>query len=174
MIFRGSIVKKLIYILIAFGVAAPAVAQVRVMAHPNQQQLLQSDDPKLAANKRLAYDFWRHVLVARDMDKAVEYMDENYIQHNPMIPTGRATFMNFFGRMPSQPVKDEIDGLVEMVAERDLVSMFFVRECQDPRNPGQTFTTTWFDMFRVANGKIAEHWDYGTVTGEDNPPDCMR
>ena len=21
------------------------------------------------------------------------------------------------------------------------------------------YTTTWFDMFRIENGKIAEHWD---------------
>ena len=154
--------------------ALPALAQVRVEAHPNQRALLQSSDPTLAANKRLAYDFWRYVLVARDMDKALEYMDENYIQHNPTIPTGRATFMQFFGRMPKQEVKETIDGLVEMIAERDLVSMFFQRECADPRNPGRTYTTTWFDMFRVINGKIGEHWDYGTIGGDGNPPDCAR
>ena len=22
--------------------------------------------------------------------------------------------------------------------------------------------TTWFDMFRIKDGKLAEHWDYGT------------
>jgi len=24
---------------------------------------------------------------------------------------------------------------------------------------GKPYTTTWFDMFRIANGKIVEHWD---------------
>ena len=158
--------------VIVTGFSASAVAQVRVEPHPNQRQLLESEDSELAANKRLAYDFWRHVLVARDMDKAVEYMDENYIQHNPMIATGRATFMQFFGTMPKRPVQDTIDGLVEIVAERDLVAMSFRRECADPRNPGRTYTTTWFDMFRVIDGKIGEHWDYGTIAGEGNPPDC--
>ena len=71
-------------------------------------------------------------------------------------------------------MQDTIDGLVAIVAEGDLVTMSFVRECQDPRNEGGTYTTTWFDMFRVTDGMITEHWDYGTVTGEDNPSDCMN
>jgi predicted SnoaL-like aldol condensation-catalyzing enzyme len=36
------------------------------------------------------------------------------------------------------------------------------RELPDLEHEGQTYTTTWFDMFRVADGKIVEHWDYGT------------
>ena len=24
---------------------------------------------------------------------------------------------------------------------------------------GKPYTTTWFDMYRIANGKIVEHWD---------------
>ena len=165
---------KALFMLLGLSLVVPSLAQVPVEEHPNQPTLLQSDDPQLAANKKLAYDFWRHVLVARDMDKAIEYMAEDYIQHNPMIATGRATFMGFFGRMPKQPVKDTIDGLVAIVAEDDLVSMSFRRECKDPRNPGATYTTTWFDMFRVEDGKIAEHWDYGTIAGEGNPPDCAN
>jgi predicted SnoaL-like aldol condensation-catalyzing enzyme len=166
--------RQMFLLVAAMSVVGAALAQVRVAPAANQQGLLASSDSQLAANKRLVYDFWRYVLVAHDMDKAVEYMAEDYIQHNPGIPTGRASFIGFFGRMPSMPVKNEIEGLVSVVAERDLVTMSFVRECQDPRNPGQTYTTTWFDMFRVANGKIVEHWDYGTVRGDDNPADCTR
>jgi predicted SnoaL-like aldol condensation-catalyzing enzyme len=29
-------------------------------------------------------------------------------------------------------------------------------------NKGQKYTSTWFDMFRIENGKIAEHWDPAT------------
>ena len=160
-------------VLLAIFVTLPVAAQVRVEPHPNQQALLQSDDPQLAANKRLVYDFWRYALIARDMDKAAEYMHEDYIQHNPAIPTGRAPFMAFFGSMPQRPVPDTIDGLVSIVAEGDLVSLAFLRECQDPRNPGQQYTTTWFDMFRVDDGLVVEHWDFGTVRADDNPADCV-
>ena len=141
------------------------MAQVRVTAIPAAEQAahLESSDPQLAANKKIAYDFWRMVLVARDMDAALIYMDENYIQHNPTIPTGRETFMNFFGRMPSNEPLEHIEGLVEIVAEGDLVVMSFLRENENPNEPGETYTTTWFDMFRVINGKIGEHWDYGLL-----------
>jgi len=78
------------------------------------------------------------------------------------VPTGRQPFMDFFGRLPRQPVKPEIDNLVTMVAERDMVVLAFLRELPDAQNAGKTYTTTWFDMFRINDGKIAEHWDYGT------------
>jgi predicted SnoaL-like aldol condensation-catalyzing enzyme len=161
-------------LLLAIGMIVTAQAQLPVEANMNQHALLQSSDPQLAANKRLTFDFWRHVLVAHDMDKAVEYMDEDYIQHNPAIPTGRAAFIGFFGRMPQMEAQETIDGLVTIMAEGDLVTMALRRECADPRNPGETYTTTWFDMFRIEDGKIAEHWDYGTVTDDDNPSDCTR
>ena len=89
-------------------------------------------------------------------------MAEDYIQHNPNVATGRQPFMDFFGRFEKQPVKSTIDNLVTMVAEGDLVILAFKREMPDPQNPEQTYTTTWFDMLRIQDGKIAEHWDYGT------------
>ena len=59
-----------------------------------------------------------------------------------------------------EPPKDSIDRLISIVAERDLVTLAFVRELTD--KDGNKYTTTSFDMFRVANGKIVEHWDIAT------------
>jgi predicted SnoaL-like aldol condensation-catalyzing enzyme len=140
----------------------PALAQLSVEAHRNQAELLPSAERSLAANKRLVYDFWREVLQAHHVERAPEYLAESYIQHNPNVPTGRAAFMEFFGRLPREPVETTIDDLVSIVAERDLVILAFRRELPDLENEGQTYTTTWFDMFRIDAGKIVEHWDYGT------------
>lgn len=49
--------------------------------------------------------------------------------------------------------------LVSIVAEGDLVVLSFVREGVDPKDASKTYTTTWFDMFRIESGKIAKHWD---------------
>ena len=154
---------KLIIVLFVLGAGATsASAQLPVTLHADQQALLKSSDPQLAANKKLVFDFWREVFQARNMDLAPKYMAENYMQHNPTVATGRQPFMDFFGRLERQPVKPTIDNLVTIMAERDLVVLAFRRELPDPKNPGQRYTTTWFDMLRIENGKIAEHWDYGT------------
>ena len=166
---------RIIYCLsIALLVSSPAYAQLAVELAPDQQALLQSSDPKLAANKKLLFDFWTEVFQTRDMSKAPDYMHEDYMQHNPAVPTGRAPFVNFFGTMPKQEKKNTIDNLVTIVAEGDLVVLAFKVECKDPRKEGATYTTTWFDMLRVKDGKVSEHWDYGTIGGSGNAPDCQR
>ena len=64
--------------------------------------------------------------------------------------------------------------VVSVVAEGDYVTVGVVRECADPRTAGKTYTTTWFDMWRFVDGKADEHWDFGTVAGQGNAPDCAR
>jgi predicted SnoaL-like aldol condensation-catalyzing enzyme len=147
---------------ITLTLEAAAVAQLPVEAHSRQQDLLPSGDAQLAANKKLVFDFWREVLQARHVDRAPLYLAEGYIQHNPNVATGRAAFMEFFGQTTPEPIKETIDDLVRIVAEGDVVVLAFRRELPDLAREGQTYTTTWFDMFRVADGKIVEHWDYGT------------
>ena len=153
---------RTLLLLFALVLDAAALAQLPVEVHRNQLELLASDDPTLAANKKLVYDFWREVLQGHHVDRAPEYLAEDYIQHNPNVATGRAAFMEFFAQFPPEPVKGSIDDLVSIVAERDLVVLAFRRELPDLGREGQTYTTTGFDMFRVADGKIVEHWDYGT------------
>lgn len=154
---------KALVCLLSIGIiSAPVHAQLPVTTNPNQQALLQSDNPQLTANKKLVFAFWREVFQTHDMSTAPRYMAEDYIQHNPNVPTGRQPFMDFFGRLARQPLQPEIENLVTILAEGDKVVLAFRRELPDPQNAGKTYTTTWFDMFRIKDGKIAEHWDYGT------------
>ena len=138
-----------------------AQAQVVVTANLNHEQMLAAADPKLAANKKLVYDFWREVFEGGHMERAEKYMAESYIQHNPNVPTGRAAFVEFFQkfRKPA-PIEPRIKApVVAIVAEGDLVILSFARENADPKDASRKYTTTWFDMFRLEGGKIAEHWD---------------
>ena len=144
--------------LLAGGVAR---AQLPVVPAANQEALLASTDPQLAVNKKLVWDFWREVFEAGHMDLADKYMAESYIQHNPNVPTGRAAFVGFFTQyVKPKPIQPRIGApLVTIVAEGDRVILSFVRQTADPKDATKKFTTTWFDMFRIENGKIAEHWD---------------
>jgi predicted SnoaL-like aldol condensation-catalyzing enzyme len=145
--------------LMAFG--SYGMAQVPVTSATNQLAMLSSTDAKLAANKRLIFDFWREVFEAGHLDLADKYMSETYIQHNPNVPTGRAAFVEFFGKFKNVgPIAPTISApLVAITAEGNLVILSFVRELPDPKDSSKKYTTTWFDMFRIENGKIAEHWD---------------
>ena len=131
------------------------------MPAANQEALLASADPKLAANKKLVFDFWREVFEAGHMDLADRYMAESYIQHNPNVPTGRAAFVAFFTQhVKPHAIQPRIAApLVTITAEGDTVILSFVRETADPKDASRKSTTTWFDMFRIENGRIAEHWD---------------
>jgi predicted SnoaL-like aldol condensation-catalyzing enzyme len=53
--------------------------------------------------------------------------------------------------------------VVSVVAEGDLVVVALAREFDDPRKPGAKYTTTWFDMWRIKDGKADEHWDAATI-----------
>ena len=141
--------------------APAALAQVPVTPNPDHEAMLQSKDPQLAKNKRFVYDFWREVFEAAHMELASGYMAEGYIQHNPRVPTGRQAFIDFFTKVRKPaPIEARVKApLVAMMAEGDLVVMAFAREYAEPNDASKKYTTTWFDMFRIVEGKIAEHWD---------------
>lgn len=148
--------------LLSITTASYAAEPVVALSPEAQKALLASKDPQLAANKKLVWDMWRTFLQGGDIDSADRFLAPEYHQHNPNAETGLAGVKAYFraqGRK-AEPPKDYIDRLVSIVAERDLVTLALVREGKDKE--GKPYTTTWFDMFRVANGKIVEHWDTAT------------
>ncbi|HEX4593561.1 MAG TPA: nuclear transport factor 2 family protein [Bryobacteraceae bacterium] len=137
-----------------------AFAALPVVPASDQAALLKSSDPQLAANKKLVYDFFRIVLLGRHLDQAEKFMKEDYMQHNPNADTGIQGFKAFFSKLGGPTaIPDKLPGLIAIQAEGNYVTLSFVREYDDPVNKGQKYTTTWFDMLRIDNGKLAEHWD---------------
>jgi predicted SnoaL-like aldol condensation-catalyzing enzyme len=168
MIFRCQFC-RLAATLACGGVVTMAIAQtatpiiegkpVAVVGHPDPLSLLASADPVLATNKRLVFDLWRSVVNAGHVEVADQLLAEDYIQHSPVLPTGRAAFKKIFSVVPR---RDKIPDLmapapIAFVAEGNLVVMTFVEQLQAPDGSG-TYTTTHFNMFRVANGRLTEHW----------------
>jgi predicted SnoaL-like aldol condensation-catalyzing enzyme len=148
--------------IVLLSLVTAANAAEPVVATKDQASLLKSSDPQLAANKKLVFDMWRTFLTAHHIDEADKFLAPEYHQHNPNAETGLEGVKAYFRAQNLQPtaIPDTIPGLVSMVAERDLVVLALVREGKD--KDGKPYTTTWFDMFRIANGKIVEHWDTAT------------
>jgi predicted SnoaL-like aldol condensation-catalyzing enzyme len=146
--------------------AAPVEGQAPVVGAPNPEALFTSPDPKLHANKQVVLHIIRDLLEANHWEDAPKYLTKEYIQHNPNIASGLEPVMKFFGSRKLGPIPDAKSWrtkVVSVVAEGDLVVVGVVRELPDPRKPGATYTTTWFDMWRIKDGKADEHWDYGTI-----------
>lgn len=133
-----------------------------------QLALLESADPRLAANKRLVFDAWREIVDAGHGDLVERYVATDFVEHNPQGASGPDGFRTTFAARAAGPVGASIRApVVAVVAEGDLVALVTMREHPHPSRAARTYTTTWFDLFRIVNGRLAEHWD--ATAGMDAP-----
>ena len=165
--------KTFVASVLLLSLASLAQAQVPPTAAKDQLALLASPDAKLARNKKHVFDFWRIVYEGGHVDQAPKYMAPEYIQHNPNLPSGRQTFVDFFKKQrPPKPIADRMKMPVfAIVADGDYVSVFSARKVRDRAKPDHVYFITWFDMFRIdAQGLIAEHWDPSETWVDGKPP----
>jgi len=158
--------KTALALVLLLTAAVPAMAQAPVVASSDPESLFTSPDPKLNANKQVVMHIMRDLLEAGHWSDAPKYLSNRYIQHNPNIASGLEPVMKFFGSRPQGQIPARNawrTKIVSVTAEGDLVVVGIVRELPDPRSPGKMYTTTWFDMWRIQDGKADEHWDYGTI-----------
>ena len=131
--------------------------QTMVFALLGFAQIMRADEA-LTRNKALVRDFYTTVLIGRQVDAAPRFLSIDYIQHNPNVPTGLKGFMDTFRqRFAQQYPPDYKRELLNVVAENDLV-VVYERQTWTSRD-GKQNKALGFDMFRVQDGKIAEHWD---------------
>jgi predicted SnoaL-like aldol condensation-catalyzing enzyme len=125
-------------------------------------------------NLDMVLEWWRVVLFGGHLDQAPKYQAEDYIQHNPNVPTGRAGFVEFFSKFskPKNPIPDKLDNPpVVMGAKGDYVWLIFETEQKNPRDPSKTYHSNSFDVMRIQNGKVQEHWDSAQkMPGTGNVP----
>lgn len=136
-----------------------------------QTTLLAAVDATLAANKQLVYDFWRIVVEAGREKEARQFIAEDFIDHSPVGASGLKAITRRFAARPDLPVQPWISApLVAVVAEGDLVALVRMQELAHPHRPGRTYTVTWFDQFRIADGRMIEHWDAATLADPPGSP----
>jgi len=101
------------------------------------------------ANKALVLAGIKGIFIDRDPAVLDRLFSGDYRQHNPLIPNGPAAIKALLGNLSSD-FKYEL-GLV--MADGDYVSIHGRYIGWGPK------PMIAVDIFRVANGKIAEHWD---------------
>ena len=109
---------------------------------------------QVAANKKLVLDMYQMLFVEHKVDQAIDtYFDPNYIQHNPMAASGAETIRKLFGGMYKQ-MPTATGEVKRIICEGDLCAV----HSHSISKPGDRGVAV-VDIFRIANGKIAEHWD---------------
>lgn len=122
-----------------------------------------ADERNLAqeqANRALVLDFYDRVFNGHDLAVAEKVLVEDYLQHNPMVGNGKAGFLDFFGALLAENPQLTVRFL-RVAAEGDLVWLH-VHIVLKPGDLGMAVV----DIFRVENGRIAEHWDVMTPIPE--------
>ncbi|MGO9589895.1 MAG: nuclear transport factor 2 family protein [Candidatus Acidiferrales bacterium] len=151
--------------LVLLFACVTAVAQEPVVPAADPESLFTDPNPQLNANKQVAFHIERDLLEANHWDEAGKWITDRYIQHNPMVKSGLAPVVAFFEatRKPSPIPEHMKTPVVAVVADGDLVIVVTARTLKNPRDPSQTYTTSWFDMWRIKDGKADEHWDAATL-----------
>jgi predicted SnoaL-like aldol condensation-catalyzing enzyme len=111
------------------------------------------DREKTAANKALVQNFITDILVSGRMEKLAGYFDgDNYAQHNPEIGDGLSGLGKALETLAKQGIAMKYEKTHLLIGEGNFV--FAASEGTFGGKP-----TAFFDLWRVENGKIAEHWD---------------
>lgn len=120
-----------------------------------------TDQKTLEDNKNKIRELMRLLIDPATARQAERLMTPSYIQHNPNIASGREAIIEFTQTEAAQRARENMVPAGEpfLVAEGDYVVMMLPRRVPHPHKPGETYMSYWFDMWRLENGLIAEHWD---------------
>lgn len=106
-----------------------------------------------ADNKALVTGFVQTILMDGKVDRITDFISTDaYIQHNSNIADGLDGLGAALGAMAEQGITMVYTDLHSVVAEGNFV--FTASEGTLGDAP-----TAFFDLFRVADGRIVEHWD---------------
>ena len=130
------------------------------LAEPNPSGHTQTDGTmeitdldKTEENRELVKNFLYDVMQGNNLDKTPDYFDgDNYIQHNSGIADGVSGLNAALGALAEQGISMVYDEVHMVLAQEN-----FVLAVSEGTFGGAP--TSYYDLWRVENGKIAEHWD---------------
>jgi len=109
--------------------------------------------PLEEANRRLVENVYDLVLKPLDSSRVDDFFAEGYIQHNPMAETGAGGLKKFLEWAKNTSPQAE-HHVKRIFVDGD----FVIAHVHVVINPGDRGLAV-ADIFRIQNGKIAEHWD---------------
>ena len=111
------------------------------------------DIDKTEANRELVKNFLVDVMQGKNPEKTPEYFDGDiYIQHNTGIADGLSGLGAALGALAEQGIQMIYNKTYQVLAQGN-----FVLAVSEGTFGGAE--TSYYDLWGVENGKIAEHWD---------------
>ncbi len=104
-------------------------------------------------NKQIVLDFYKYAIEKADTVYASEAIAEDYIQHNPFVKTGKSGLleaMAFLKQLPKSNTPQ--NSFKRVVAQGNYVALHY-----QVTFSGKTQIV--FELYRLENGLLAEHWD---------------
>lgn len=129
--------------------AAPAVISGVTPARAETTRNLAQEE----GNRTIVVDFYNRFFNDHDVAGAGAVIVDDYKQHNPDVPDGKAPVVEYFTAYFKENPQSRAR-IVRSVAQDDLVWLH-VHATNGPDDRGQAV----LDIFRVKDGKITEHWD---------------
>jgi steroid delta-isomerase-like uncharacterized protein len=118
----------------------------------------------LEHNKKLVQTLVTSVFQNHDFGQLDAIMRDDYMQHNEDTPQGKAGFKGFFKDM-FKAMPDFRYDPIRIISEGDIVMLYATMTATHKGewlgNPptGNKIKINVVDIFRIQDGKIAEHWD---------------
>ena len=142
------------------GLIAEHWDNLAAKADPNPSGRTQIDNyaevkdlDKTEANREVVKNFLHDVMMGKAPEKTSDYFDNGkYIQHNTGIADGLDGLGAALEALGKQGIQMIYDTVHQVLAQGDMV--LAVSEGTFGGAP-----TSYYDLWRVENGKIAEHWD---------------
>ena len=123
-----------------------------------------TDEGKTEQNKALVAAFVDDVLVHHRVDKIPSYVSsEQYVQHDPGVPDGIDALKEFMTGPGSEMVYRDVFKIIGQGNFVMAYSQVFLGE-----------ELAVFDLFRVEEGKIVEHWDNMETMPEGPQPNSGK
>ena len=116
------------------------------------------------ANMALIGSFAENIFAKKDLSGLEQYMHEDYIQHNPLVGQGSEGFKTFFQNW-FDTVPDFTYELKNIIANDEYVWVYGAYIGTHKGDwlgipaTDKAYNFNAVDIFRISDGKLAEHWD---------------
>lgn len=131
----------------------------------SEHTALREEERQEQANIQLVLDMWKGVITDASPEAVLKYIAPDYIQHNMTLEGGQKglyeAILAYDAKRKADPsiAPHTTKRLIKAFADDDLVVLVWEMDVPEPSDPSRTYIAHSFDMFRVKDQMMVEHWD---------------